>query len=115
MDTNFEFDILDDKPDYTGNPFESQYKAKLAEYEEALKAEKTKRIATNVASALVAGAVVGGISNLRIKSIQKKAAKREDAAWDRGYEYGKNITTYAANNYIDGMENGYKIAIQNKT
>lgn len=115
MDKNFDFDILDETPDYTGNPFEAQYREKIQEYEAKLKEAKTERIITNVASALIAGAVVGGISNIKLKNAQKKAEKRVNAAWDSGYEYGKALTTYAANNYLDGYENGVKLQIQNKT
>lgn len=108
MDKNFDFDVLNDTPDYSGNPFEEQYRQKLAEYEEELKAAKTKRIASNVATALITGAVVGGLSSIKLNREKRRGRKREEAAWDRGYEYGKNITTYAAENYIAGMENGYR-------
>ena len=106
--SNNNFDDVMDLGSITDDPFQKQYEAKMAEYEAKIKAMKAEKAASNIACCLIGGAAVGLVSSAAMKKQEKKYKKQLNNSWEEGYNTGRAITTYAAENYISGLNDGLK-------
>lgn len=90
------------------NPFEADYKEKCEKYErqiEQMKDEQNAKIALTIAgTAVICGLVYSIDKSKTIKKYNKQLATE----WQSGYDIGCGITSLAAQNYINGINDGIK-------